>query len=102
MHYYEDKVRNMAYEIIKMKGNTSYGIGMVTTRITNAILNNENALLTISSYDKENDIFIGYPTILNRDGAIKRIAFPLNNDEEKKYQKSINTLKEAIEKIKDL
>ena len=102
MEYYEDKVRNMAYEIIKMKGNTSYGIGMVTTRITNAILNNENALLTISSYDKENDIFIGYPTILNRDGAIKRIAFPLNNDEEKKYQKSINTLKEAIEKIKDL
>ena len=102
LDFYEDKVRNMAYEIIKMKGNTSYGIGMVTTRITNAILNNENALLTISSYDKDNDLFIGYPTILNSDGAIKRISFPLSKEEETKYQKSINAIKEAIEKIKDL
>lgn len=102
MNYYEDKVRNMAYEIIKMKGNTSYGIGMVTTRITNAILNNENTLLTVSSYDKENDLFIGYPTILNNNGAVKRINLPLSNEENIKYQNSINTIKEAIEKIRDL
>lgn len=102
MNYYEDKVRNMAYEIIKMKGNTSYGIGMVTTRITNAILNNENALLTVSSYDKENDIFIGYPTILSNEGAIRRINLPLSNEENIKYQNSINAIKDAIEKIRDL
>ena len=102
INYYEDKVRNMDYEIIKMKCNTSYGIGMVTTRITNAILSNENALLTVSSYDYDNDVFIGYPTILNSDGAIKRINFPLNNDEQIKYQNSVNTIKNAIEKIKDL
>ena len=42
----EEKVKNMAYEIIKLKGNTSYGIGMALTRITNAILNNENAILS--------------------------------------------------------
>ena len=102
MEYFEDKVRNMAYEIIKMKGNTSYGIGMVTTRITNAILNNENAILCVSSYDEENDIFIGYPTIVNNNGAIKRLKFSLTNEEQEKYQHSINTIKDAIEKIKDL
>ena len=96
----ETKVRNMAYEIIKMKGNTSYGIGMVTTRITNAILGDENAILTISSYDSENDLFIGYPTIVNQKGAIKRLKFPLSSDEEKKYQYSINTLKEVIKSLK--
>ncbi len=97
----EDKVRNMAYDIIQKKGNTSYGIGMTTTRITNAILSNENALLTISSYDQKNDIFIGYPTILNQDGAIKRIDFPLSSDEQKKYQHSIDTLKTVIQKLKE-
>ena len=97
----EDKVRNMAYEIINRKGNTSYGIGMVTTRITNAILSDENALLTISSYDNENDLFIGYPTIVNKNGAISRIPFPLENDEQEKFNNSIKTLKEVIEKIKD-
>lgn len=101
MNYYEDKVRNMAYEIIKMKGNTSYGIGMVTTRITNAILGNENALLTVSSYDDDNDVFIGYPTILNNNGAVKRITFPITNEEKNKYQNSVQVIKEAIKKIKD-
>lgn len=97
----ETKVKNMAYEIIKMKGNTSYGIGMATTRITNAILSNENAILTVSSYDKENDIFIGYPTIINQDGAIKRLPFPLNDGEKEKFELSIHTLKEVIKKIND-
>ncbi len=101
MNYYEDKVRNMAYEIIKMKGNTSYGIGMVTTRITNAILNDENTVLTISSYDNDNDLFIGYPTILNNKGAFKRLKFPLTMDEKVKYQNSVQVIKNAIEKIKD-
>ena len=102
MDFYEDKVRNMAYEIIKMKGNTSYGIGMVTTRITNAILNNENAILTVSSYDKENNVFIGYPTIVNNKGAKERLAFPLTNEEKLKLNNSINTIQDAIRKIKDL
>ena len=92
-------VRNMAYKIIQMKGNTSYGIGMAATRITNAILNNENALLTVSSYDEEKDIFIGYPTLINQNGAIKRIPFPLTLSEQKKYDYSRQALKNIIQKI---
>ena len=94
----EDKVRNMAYDIIKKKGNTSYGIGMSATRITNAILNNENAILTVSSYDNENDLFIGYPTLINNNGAVKRLVFNLNNTEKKKLNYSIKTLKNIIKK----
>ena len=95
----ENYVRNMAYDIIKMKGNTSYGIGMVTTRITNAILNNENAILTVSSFDQKNNLFIGYPTLINEHGAIKRLPFPMNNDEQKKFQLSIETLKKVINNL---
>ena len=95
----EEKVRNIAYDIIKKKGNTSYGIGMATTRITNAILNNENAILTISSFDKENGLFIGYPTIINNNGAIKRLDFPLSNEEKNKFNYSIETLKNVIKTI---
>ena len=96
----ETRVRNMAYEIIKMKGNTSYGIGMVTAKITNAILSNENTVLTISSYDNENDLFIGYPTVINENGAIKRLPFPLNDKENEKYNYSIKTLKDIINNLK--
>ena len=99
--YFEDKVKNMAYEIIKRKGNTSYGIGMAVTRITNAILSNENAILTISSYDEENDLFIGYPTIINNNGAVKRLSIPMNSEEKIKYNHSVETLKKVIDGIKD-
>ena len=95
----EDKVRNMAYDIIKKKGNTSYGIGMSMTRITNAILGNENTILTVSSYDKKNDVFVGGPTILNQNGVNKRLFIPLTIDEETKLTHSINTLKDAINKL---
>ena len=95
----EDKVRNVAYDIIKKKGNTSYGIGMSMTRITNAILGNENSILTVSSYDKENDVFVGGPTILNQNGVNKRLFIPLTKKEEDKLAHSINTLKDAINKL---
>lgn len=100
-NYYENKVRNMAYDIIKKKGNTSYGIGMAATRITNAILNNENAILTISSYDLKNNLFIGYPTIINNNGALKRLPLELSDDEENKLNYSINTIKEIIKNIEN-
>ncbi len=97
-----DKVRNAAYEIINKKGNTSYGIGMSLVKITNAILGDENLILTVSSYDEENDVFVGGPTIINKNGASKRIYVKLNNDEKEKLQNSINVLKNAIHQIKDI
>ena len=91
-----EKVRNAAYEIIDKKGNTSYGIGMSMVRITNAILGNENLILPVSSYDKNNNVFIGGPTILNNTGVDKRIFIKLSPDETIKLQNSIDTIKNAI------
>ena len=91
-------VRNAAYEIIEKKGNTSYGIVMSMIKITNSILSDENAVLTVSSYDKNNDVFIGGPTIVNKNGAVERIYVRLTEIETEKLQHSINVLKEAINK----
>lgn len=97
----ENRVKNMAYDIIKKKGNTSYGIGMALTRITNAILGIENTILTISSYDDKNNIYYGWPTLINNDGVVKRMDLELNNEENIKLNNSINIIKDAIEKVKD-
>jgi len=94
-----EKVRNAAYEIIDKKGNTSYGIGMSMVRITNAILENENLILPVSSYDKNNDVFVGGPTILNNTGVVERIYVKLTEIETNKLQHSIDTLKGAINDI---
>lgn len=96
-----EKVKNAAYDIINRKGATYYGIGMSLVRITNAILSDENTVLTISSYDKDNNIFMGTPAIVNRDGVKQRIYIELTDEETKKMQNCVDVIKEAIEKIED-
>ena len=43
-------VVNAAYEIIEKKKATYYGIGMSLNRLVRAILDNENSILTVSTY----------------------------------------------------
>ena len=92
-------VRNAAYEIIDRKGSTCYGIGICLVKITNAILNDENSVITVSSYDEDNDIFMGLPSILNKDGAKGRIYVELTESETAKLQNSVDVIKDAIKKI---
>jgi len=94
-------VRDAAYDIIDRKGSTHYGIGACLVRITNAILGDENSIITISTYDSDNDVFIGSPAILNKSGVKKKIYIKLNKSEEEKLQNSIDVIKRAIESIKE-
>ena len=95
----ENSVRNAAYEIINKKGATYYGIGMCLVRITNAILGDENSIITVSNYDETNGVYVGLPAIINRTGVHKKIFVELNNDETVKLQNSIDIIKDAIRKI---
>lgn len=97
----EDEVRNSAYEIINRKGATAYGIGMCLVRITNAIIEDKNIILPVSSWDKENNICISTPAIVGKDGVKDKIFIPLSDEEANKLINSINVIKEAISKIED-
>jgi len=93
------QVKNAAYEIIDKKGATYYAIGMVLARITNAILNDENSILTVSSYHKDYDIYIGMPSIVGRNGIRDQVKVNLNEEEKRLFDESANILKSEIEKI---
>ncbi len=95
----EDEVRNSAYEIINRKGATYYGIGMCLVRITNAILENKNIILPVSSFDKKNNICISTPAVVGEQGVQDKIFIPLSEEEKQKLIHSINVIQEAIEKI---
>lgn len=99
----EDEVRNVAYEIIKRKKSTYYGIGMALTAITKAILENENSILTVSSYLRgeygHNDVYIAVPSVVNKNGVERVIELALDKEEKSKFDKSICIMKENINKI---
>ena len=91
-------VVNAAYEIINKKKATYYGIGMGLNRIVRAILDNENSILTVSTYLKDgdygqDDIFIGVPAIVNGDGVRELLYLPLNEKEQEKLDESCRILK---------
>lgn len=100
-------VRDAAYHIIDKKGATFYGIAVALARITQAIFDNENSILPVSAYlDGEfgqEDIYIGVPAIINRQGIRKVVEIPLNDAEQEKMTHSVNTLKkighEALEEV---
>ena len=96
-----DKVKNAAYEIINKKGATFYGIGAALARLAQAIINDEKAVYSTSSYlDGEygqKDIYIGVPTVIGKDGAKWVIDVPLTDTEQERMDKSAATLRKVME-----
>ena len=95
----EKDVRHAAYEIIEAKGATYYGIGMAICRITRAILQNENSILTVSTrledtYGKlvSPKVYVGNPCIINKDGAVRKFDLSLDVREMKKLSESCDLL----------
>lgn len=101
MEEIENDVRNSAYEIINRKGATAYGIGMCLCRITAAILADKNIILSVSSYDKDHNICISTPAIVNKDGVREKIKIPLNADEKKRIKESMKVIRDAIKSVEN-
>ncbi len=98
------KVRDAAYEIIKRKKATYYGVGMALVRITSAIFNNENRIMPISvlnggKYECIDDVYIGLPAVLNRDGVHHVVWLELNNEEKEKLKMSAKILRDNLNYI---
>ena len=102
------EVVNAAYEIIERKKATYYGIGMSLNRLVRAILDNENSVLTVSTYLKDgkygqDDVYIGVPAIINENGVRELLELDLTKEEQEKLDNSCNLIKkmreDSIEKI---
>ena len=99
----KDVVR-AAYEIISRKGATYFAIGLATTRIVEAILRDENTILTVSAlmegqYGIE-DVYLAVPTVVNSTGVVRIVAPEIKDEQElKKLQESARVLKENIQKV---
>lgn len=91
--------RNRAYEIIRKKGATYYGIGACVTQIVNCILNDERRVLSVSNYDDNNGIYDGFPAVVGRDGIVRRLELPLSEQEGIKLQRSANAIKATIKEV---
>ncbi|MDR1523125.1 MAG: L-lactate dehydrogenase [Endomicrobium sp.] len=96
---FED-VRDSAYKIIEKKGETSYGIGLSLTKISKAILKNQNSVLPVSSllenYYGISDLYLSVPAIVSRQGIRQVMKVDFDKLELEALKNSALKIKEVI------
>ncbi|MCZ1180927.1 L-lactate dehydrogenase [Alkalihalobacillus clausii] len=96
-------VRDAAYEIIHKKGATYYGIAMSLVRITKALLKNEHAVMTVSTFLNgefgAKEVCIAVPAIVNRNGVREVLELKLNDIERQQFTESVQMLKGTYKTI---
>ena len=101
-------VVNAAYEIIEKKKATYYGIGMSLSKIVKSVLDNDNSILTVSTFLKDgkygqDDVYIGVPAVINKNGVRELLELELSKNEQEKLDNSCRIIKEmrknSIDKI---
>ena len=94
------RVRDSAYEIIKRKGATYYGIAMAVGRIAACIVKDEHAVLPVSvvlggQYGL-NGLALSIPSIVGRGGLEEILEMPLSQEEQQALEASAKQMKAAI------
>ena len=94
------EVRDSAYEIIRRKGATYYGIAMAVGRIAEAIVKDEHAVLPVSAvlegeYGLEG-LALSVPSIVSRGGLQEILEMPLSGKEREALNASAEQMRKAI------
>ncbi len=94
---FHSEVRQAAYEIIRLKGRTSWAIGLATAEIVEAVLRSKDQMLTVSSRSHDHyglpDVCLSLPTIVNDSGAAGLVQMALSEKEMGQLRHSAKVLR---------
>ncbi|MFM9378375.1 L-lactate dehydrogenase [Gordonia sp. VNK21] len=93
------EVVGTAYRIIQGKGATNYAIGLAAARIAEAVLADEHRVLPVSTLLDEPvhgiaDVCLSLPTVVDADGAGRRLPVSMSADELAALRASATTLQD--------
>ncbi|XP_059961578.1 L-lactate dehydrogenase C chain isoform X2 [Mesoplodon densirostris] len=91
------QVVGSAYEIIKLKGYTSWAVGLSVTDLVRSILKNLRRVHPVSTmvkglYGIKEEIFLSIPCVLGQNGVSDVVKVNFNSEEEALLKTSANTL----------
>ncbi|PJI94363.1 L-lactate dehydrogenase [Luteimicrobium subarcticum] len=93
------EVVNSAYRIIAGKGATNYAIGLAGARIVEAVLDDQHAILPVSSllddYYGISDVCLSVPSLVDREGVRETVSTPMSEDELGGLRSSATSLREV-------
>jgi L-lactate dehydrogenase len=95
----EQEVRYANITIIEGIGASQLGIGMVSARIAEIVLRDEQAVIPIGVFNPKFGTTLSMPGILGRDGVSRILEPAMNDHESQSLQRSAETLKAASKRI---
>lgn len=98
-----ENVKNAAYEVLERKGNTSFAVALAVRRIVEAIIRDEDSILTVSTLLKGEfgieDIYMGIPCVVGETGIKRTLEVKLNEEELKELRESAEVLNNSLKEI---
>lgn len=98
-----EDVKLSAYEIIKKKGATYYGIAMSVRRICEAIILDQKSILPISCLqngkNEIENVVLSMPMIVGKHGAERSVEISLSEEERRAIKSSADMLKGIIKTL---
>lgn len=98
-----DEVKNAAYTVIAGKGATNYAIGLSGARIVEAILNDEGAILPVSSvldgYRGVSGVALSVPSVVDARGVSRVIDAPFSAEEERSLHSSAAAIRASLDAL---
>ncbi|CAO2632644.1 L-lactate dehydrogenase A chain [Lemmus lemmus] len=92
-----DADKEHAYEVIKLKGYTSWAIGLSVADLAESIMKNLRRVHPISTmikglYGIKDEVFLSVPCVLGQNGISDVVKVTLTSEEEARLKKSADTL----------
>ena len=92
----ERDVRYANITIIEGHNASQYGIGIVSARIAEMVLNDEHAVVPIGSLQKRFGVTLSLPSVVGRSGVIEVLEPDMSDDERQDLEQSARTLKAVL------
>ena len=92
--------KNVAAEVIKLKGATVHAPGNAISAIIDNVVNDKKQVMPVSTcLDGEygySDVSIGVPAVIGSNGAEKIIELELNDEEKEWFEKGVQSVNNAL------
>jgi len=93
-----------AYEVIRLKGYTSWAIGLMVSTLCQAILRNQKTIYCLSTNVKgchgiEEEVYLSLPVVVSEAGVLAVLNQNLDKTETAKLQESAKAIREVIDGI---
>jgi L-lactate dehydrogenase len=100
----EDEVRGAAYEIIKRKKATYYGVAACISRIVRTIVRDQSSIMPVSTLLQGalglDDVCLSLPSVVNRGGVSKVLRLELTDEEHGKARHSADCVRRVIDSVR--